>query len=257
MLCPCCGDRIQLGARSCSCGARIVGKPLDQPPIKVRRFGPAITSVASLGLAIASSLLFSYWMALSGIVVALVAHRAIRLAKREPDLYAGQAAAATVFAITLLAGIGASIYFAAHIPDYIQQRRLRQEAATRAAMLHLAGLLEEYKSKHGSYPTNIEALKKEVNEPLPLDYWEKSLRYQSYTEAIAAREVGAPDHIKRRLSGESDELEVGGITFNNFELRSAGPDGKMGTDDDIIMRDGIFFTSSEIKKAIAPASSKR
>jgi type II secretory pathway pseudopilin PulG len=247
---------MKLGAPCCSCGARIVGDPLDEPPIRVRRFGPAITSAASLVLVIACCLLFSHWMALSGIAVVWIAWRAIRLAKQEPDLYGGYALAATVLIITLMAGLGISSYFITRIPDYLEQRRLRQEAATRAAMLHLASLLEEYKNKHGSYPTNIEALKKEVNEPLPVDYWEKSLKYQSYTEAIAAREVSATNQIKRHPSGESDDLEVSGITFNNFELRSAGPDGKMGTDDDIIMRDGIFFTSSEVKRAVAPGLSK-
>jgi hypothetical protein len=70
-----------------------------------------------------------------------------------------------------------------------------------------------------------------MSETLPSDYWNKSLKYQSYTEAIA-----------------DGSLVRMGLSFNNFELRSAGPDEKEGTEDDIIMRDGAFFTSAEIKK---------
>jgi hypothetical protein len=29
-------------------------------------------------------------------------------------------------------------------------------------------------------------------------------------------------------------------------LRSAGPDGAMGTVDDIVMKDGIFYTSADV-----------
>jgi hypothetical protein len=39
-----------------------------------------------------------------------------------------------------------------------------------------------------------------------------------------------------------------GVNFDNFELFSNGPDGKADTEDDIIMRDGIFYTYEESKK---------
>jgi hypothetical protein len=45
------------------------------------------------------------------------------------------------------------------------------------------------------------------------------------------------------------------IQNSTFELHSAGPDGIEGTDDDIIMRDGVFYTSAEIKKLPAVRTS--
>ena len=45
MLCPCCGESVFRSARECDCGARFVGEPLDETPIKVQRLGPAMISV--------------------------------------------------------------------------------------------------------------------------------------------------------------------------------------------------------------------
>ena len=96
--------------------------------------------------------------------------------------------------------------------------------------------LEEYKRAFGSYPKDAQEFKKAIGESLPSDYWEQSLKYQSKIGDIAE---------------QKESIERTGLPLNHFELRSAGPDGIIGTDDDIIMRDGIFFTNSEVKKLTA------
>jgi hypothetical protein len=106
-------------------------------------------------------------------------------------------------------------------------------ATTEATMRHEASLLEEYKRTigNGSYPLNAQEFKKVTNEPLPSDYWGAGIRYEGGSGYIAEREVGTT-----------------GVPVTHFELRSPGPDGIMGTDDDVIMRDGIFFTNAELKQ---------
>src|SRR5262249_60580354 len=85
MVCPCCGGRMKLGALECSCGARIVGDPLDEIPIKVKRFGPVMTAVAVVAAVIIASLVVTSWMALGGILVVWFARRALRLGRRGPE----------------------------------------------------------------------------------------------------------------------------------------------------------------------------
>lgn len=240
MLCPCCGDKIKLAARECNCGARFVGNPLDDAPIKVQRLGPAMIAVLSFAAVVGATLVITKFFAIAAIAVIWASWRATRLARRDPESYGGYRTAAAMLVVTIIGGVIASAYAAAYVPRLLENRRLRQVAATSAAFHHMAGLLEEYKQAYGSYPRNTQELKKAINESLPSDYWRKSINYQSYTDSIADSKAGGV-----------------GINFRNFELRSAGPDEKMGTDDDVIMRDGIVLSGAEINKLSGRESATR
>lgn len=231
MLCPCCGKDIAVDARRCHCGARFVGQPLDDAPIQVKRFGPVATAILLLVMVACAVLIISKWMALAVILTLWSSWRAVNLARRSPDWYGGYRAAMATFVVAVIGGVVAGGYGITRIPKYFESLETRRTASTQAAMYHVASLLEDYKRAYGSYPRNLQEFRKVVSETLPADYWNKSIKYQSYTEAIA-----------------DGSIVRTGLPFNNFELRSAGPDGKEGTDDDIIMRDGAFFTSAEIKR---------
>ena len=123
-------------------------------------------------------------------------------------------------------------YGIAHIPKALENYKTRQIAATQASMHHIAGLLEDFRVNvnHGAYPSP-QQFKVVMGGSLPTDYWESSIKYEPRTDSVADKNLGLT-----MLSNTS------------FELRSAGPDGIVDTDDDIIMRDGIFFTNAELKK---------
>jgi hypothetical protein len=228
MLCPCCGATILRVAAHCECGARFVGEPLDETPIKVQRLGPAMTSLALLALVVVAALIATKWLAFAGVLVMWSAWRAVRLAKQDPGWYGGYKTAAATLALTIAGSVALAGYGIAHIPQAFENYRLRQVATTQASMYHVARLLEEYKLAKGSYPDTPQELKKAIGESLPADYWDRSMKYQGYAGALADR---------------SNIL----VQNTSFELRSAGPDGIVGTDDDIVMRDGILFTNSEAK----------
>lgn len=233
MLCPCCGASILRGARDCGCGARFVGEPLDETPIKVQRLGPAITSVALLLLVITASLVATKWLAFSAIVVIFVASRAVKLSRRDPEWYGGYKTAVVTLAVTIAGSVALASYGIAHIPQALDNYSTRRIAATEAAMYHVANQLEEYKRFFGSYPNSAQEYKKAIGESLPADYWEQTLKYGGSTGEIAE---------------QKESIARTGLPINHFELRSAGSDGIIGTDDDIIMRDGIFFTNAELKR---------
>ena len=232
MLCPCCGGAVLRGAVECGCGARFVGEPLDEKPIKVQRLGPAMTSVALLALVVMLSLAATKWMALAAPLVIWSAWRAMRRAKTDPEWYGGYKTAVTTFTVTTVAGAMLATYGIAHIPQAIENYKLRRIAATEAAMYHYANALEEYKrtiGKGSSYPTNSQEFRKALGEAPPTDYWDQSLKYESLIGKLAEK---AGDPV---------------VSTSSFELRSAGPDGIAGTDDDIIMRDGIIIRGADIK----------
>lgn len=240
MLCPCCGNEIVPEARWCNCGARFVGEPLGKPPITVQRLGPVMTSITLLLAVTGAALIFTKFFAIAGVLVIWSAWRAARLGRRNPAEYGGYRVAAATLAVTILAGAVSLGFTVAYIPRFFENRRIRQEAATRAAIYRIANMVEAYRRDFDSVPKDIQAINKAFNEPLPTDYWERNIKYSSRTDSIADLSIG-----------------ITGIPIVNFELRSAGPDGKMGTDDDIIMLDGKFYTNAEIfKQAIIKDSAE-
>lgn len=221
-------------ARECDCGARFVGEPLDETPIKVQRLGPAMTSVGLLVLVAVAAMVFTKWMAVAAILVVWSSWRAMQLARRDAEWYGGYRTAVATFSLTIVGCLGLATYGIANIPRAFENYRLRQIAATQASMHHAASLLEDWKLKvgRGSFYPNAQEFKKVMGDSLPTDYWDSSIKYQPRPDSpLADTAIGMTP-----------------ISNTNFELRSAGPDGIVGNDDDIIMRDGIFFTNTEVKK---------
>jgi hypothetical protein len=184
-------------------------------------------SLALLALVVVAALIATKWLAFAGLVVIWSARRAVRLARQNPGWYGGYKTAVATLSVTVAASAVLATYGIAHIPQALENYRLRQIAATQASMYHAASLLEAYVRTNGSYPETPQEFKKVIGESLPADYWDRSVRYQGYPGANAARAIK--------------------VQFIVYELRSAGPDGIVGTDDDIVMRDGIPFTNAEVK----------
>lgn len=190
-----------------------------------------MTSIALLALVVVAALVATKWLAFAAVLVMWSAWRTVRLAKQDSGWYGGYKTAAATLAVTIAGSLALAAYGIAHVPQAFENYRLRQVAATRSSMHHVASLLEDYKLTvgHGSFPSTLE-FKKVIGDSLAMDYWDRSIKYQPRTDPLADTSIG-----------------ITGIPANNFELRSAGPDGIIGTDDDIVMRDGILFTNSEVK----------
>jgi len=227
------------GVLDCSCGARIVGDPLAENQFKVRRYGPIMIAVAAAAAVAATALVFSSWCALALLLPILLSRRALLLAKRDPSLYGGYKTAAASLTLALVASAALASYAVVRIPDYLENRRLKERAAQQAIMLHVAVLLEQHRAKNGNYPRDLEEIKKLDDGSLPADFWTRAFKYRAYTQQVAATTF-------RR--GE-DPIDV---SSNDFELMLAGPDGVLGTDDDIFMRDGRFYPNTEAPKPTVP-----
>jgi hypothetical protein len=95
-------------------------------------------------------------------------------------------------------------------------------------MYSLAIALHEYKEKYGTYPGNLFRLQLEKDKPLDVtDHWENKLDYQTSSEIAA---------------DSKSEVNQSPMVFNQYQIVSPGPDGKMGTDDDMVMRDDIIVS---------------
>src|ERR1051325_7861582 len=238
MLCPCCGNEMNEGARECRCGARFVGEPLDEKPVKIKSYGPLMNTFGLLAFFTVTALTFTKFLALGALLIIWSARRAMKLAKNDPAGYGGYRVAAATMTITAIVSLGIAGYTIAYVPKFLQDRHDRQVAATQAEFWHYyADVLEKYKQVKGYYPLNEQEALKVVKEPIPTDYWKHRIKYESKAVPLAS------------VNPE--------FYYGNFELRSNGPDEIAGTDDDIIMRDGMFYTMAELKNQSSAAVDKK
>jgi hypothetical protein len=200
---------------------------------------------------VGASLVLTKWLALAGIIALWYSWRAMRLARNNPQEYGGYRTATALLIVTAASGAVASGFGIEYISHYPENRRIRQQAANDAIIRHQLGLLEGYKFINGSYPEDQTFF----GPSMPKDYWGNPLSYESVGETAG---MTPTETIATRTSSQASarvgdlprarNTRVAAISTTNFTLRSAGPDGKMGTEDDVVMRDGIFITNTEIKK---------
>jgi hypothetical protein len=59
------------------------------------------------------------------------------------------------------------------------------------------------------------------------------------------------------VNGTTDDLASEGISFTNYELPLAGADKLFGTEDDLILIDGVISKASEVVRRNAPSKTTR
>jgi hypothetical protein len=60
--------------------------------------------------------------------------------------------------------------------------------------------------------------------------------------------------LKNASLSTPEEPPSGGLAFTNYDLPLPGEDGIYGTEDDLILRDGVVMKASEVKEATPRAN---
>ncbi len=276
MHCPCCGAVKLIEIKNCeACGARPVAEGMARPITQLPKLGP---SMAALGLVlfivvgfvmlwlmvsdmkVARALLVhalgdgyeftknfltgddhllryriftwdvyhnAFNVCLIAMPLALIAMRkawvAARQAQALPQQFGGLRTAQLSFVLASLLFVGFAAAGLGGIPNMIERGRERHLAATRAAMYEQAAALQAFNRENGTYPQERTELLNAAQ--TRVDYWENEFKYEPFG-TVASNATGV----------------VGGVGFNSYALRSAGPDGAVGTADDIVMIDGVIVS---------------
>ncbi|HEY8461929.1 MAG TPA: hypothetical protein VIM99_16180 [Blastocatellia bacterium] len=292
IICPCCGKNREIGASECAaCGARQVGPPLAKPDVLMPKLGQSFASLACGVLVVVAFFLTwalsndvkvgrallvwalgdgfeltkklieadaklpyyrifafdAYRLAFSFSIVAIplsiagiwMARRAARLIKSDPASFGGLRIARASLGLST----GLLIIFTAvcvfSIPREIASRRAKRAAATRALMyeLHARGL-QRYHKEYGFYPGELTDLSRVNASGAPQsDYWDRNFEYKPISDVVASKGLA--------------------LYWNDYKLISAGPDGRFGTKDDIIMVDGAIVESNDEDNVAEPNSEHR
>lgn len=261
-----------------ACGARAVGPPLARPEQELPGYGLAvacgvwgalllviflISTVAALIEQQTFSLAFWHVIAAGetaawrlkffALPLALLAlwpsRRVLKLLRREPARFAGLRLARTGFGMSAFVAFAMLLLIGITVPARLHQRALAAAAKEEAIADETASVLLRYQIRFGTYPMGADDLRAKLSDPdgsvARVAELIKASAYEpvsdiaslpaSVTKARARR--NAVMHL-RNAALHTDDAPDEGLSFTSYTLVLPGPDQKLGTPDDITLRDG-------------------
>jgi hypothetical protein len=186
----------------------------------------------------------------------------IRLARRikeNPARFTGLWAARTGIVSASVATLIIMTLVGVTIPDRLVARRLADDATYYAPYYTLQRALGEYRDLHGTLPTNDVVVKELSTLPDPDGSIAEALRsldpngYKpmaflaaANTTTVKSRNLRGGALRNASLTSTVDQMDHG-VSFTTYELRLPGEDKILGTDDDIIVRDGVVTKVSDVQ----------
>lgn len=196
-----------------------------------------------------------------------ISWRAVRQIRRSPEAYSGRPAAsfglASSFAVLALT----LTFIGLTIPERLMRRQLAIQASNEVPLHTLNRALIEYQIRYSTYPASKDDLKKLPDADGSIAAALAQMPGEGYS--VSAEKASIPVAQTRKMRGgvrlqpialrdNMDDLVNERISFTNYTLRLPGEDGVLGTDDDLMMRDGIILDREQImhtNDANAPLSS--
>jgi hypothetical protein len=165
------------------------------------------------------------------------------------------ASAAVPLLIVILIGVT--------VPERLRARQLGIEAGLNAQAYRIDRALVEYREKFGGLPDNMSDLSRRLPDAdHTLAAALKNLDTSGYRPS--AELAAVPKQKPQTLRGAAIRIaSIGGaedaiterLSFTNYELLLPGADKQLGTDDDLILRDGIVDKASEASRRLGSTTS--
>ncbi len=191
------------------------------------------------------------------LIVLFGSHRLYKSIAADPNRFCGIRYARAGLRLSVIACLLVAGFIGISVPGRLQNIQISREAAYQAHVHRYSRAIIEYGLAYKTLPSD------------PLDV----LRLPDPDGSLAAavRELGPlgpgaykpsgadlaalPNQKRRNLRGAviknasidsaPDDTLTPGLAFTNYELRLAGPDKIPGTDDDLVVRDGLITKASE------------
>jgi hypothetical protein len=190
-------------------------------------------------------------------------HRIYQSMMETPELFVGLRRARQGLMASALVSLMILTLIAVTVPARVRQRRTRIEAGLAALGYTYDRALLEYRARYGTLPTDLNNLR---DLPDPDGSIAAALAalgdgnlsdYQGYkTSSIQMAEL--PKKKPAPLRGAAllnasvnlpaDDPPGGVLVFTDYELRLPGEDKILGTEDDLVVRDGVVMKASEVKE---------
>ncbi|MFN2517030.1 MAG: hypothetical protein ABR556_12550 [Pyrinomonadaceae bacterium] len=141
------------------------------------------------------------------------------------------------------------------VPERLRQRQLSIDAGVNALAYTFDRAIFEYRTKFERVPNELSDLKQLPDADGSIAAALNSLDPLTYPNAYRPSAEVAAKQKPRTLRGAvirnasintaPDDALSEGLTFTNYELRLPGPDKLAGTEDDLLVRDGVITKAPE------------
>ncbi|MDQ1523318.1 MAG: hypothetical protein QOE47_1242 [Pyrinomonadaceae bacterium] len=188
---------------------------------------------------------------------------------REPARFTGLRLADAGFKLSVVLAVGLTALVGLTIPERLRQRERGIEAARNVEGYEAIKVLYEYRARFNSFPATAEDLQKLPDPDGSVRRLIDSMRSEAYEpqSAIAALPPATAKTGARRGAAANVPLRpvalrtaIGGdvtgeaLSFTNYKLRLPGQDNKLGTEDDLMIRDGVIVPAPPLPQAPSRAA---
>ncbi|HKO98823.1 MAG TPA: hypothetical protein VJU86_17620 [Pyrinomonadaceae bacterium] len=143
------------------------------------------------------------------------------------------------------------------VPERLRQRNLGIEAGFRAHGHRVDRAYTDYQKEYETLPSHLNDLKRLPDPDGSLAAALATLDENGYKPSadLAAAPTKKPRPLRGAVimnasSETADDVPTERISFTNYELQMPGPDKVLGTEDDLIMRDGLITKASETPRRL-------
>ena len=167
---------------------------------------------------------------------------------QSPARFCGLRYARNGYLASVLVPLLILIFIGITVPARLSHREWGIEARTNALGYATDRVLLEYREKFGTFPSDKRDLTRLPDPDGSIAALLKEIDVSEYK--VSAEVAAVPKQNPRPLRGgvirnaslstAADEPLSEGLSFTNYELRLPGPDKVMGTEDDLLIRDGVF-----------------
>jgi hypothetical protein len=200
-------------------------------------------------------------------LVIFASRRLYRSISAAPAQFCGQRYARKGYLASATVSLLVLILIGITVPVRLRHRGWGNEAATKAVGLATDRVLLEYRNKFGTLPSDKRDLARLPDPDGSIAALLKEIDLAEYK--VSADLAAVPKQNPRSLRGAvirnaslstaADEPLSEGLSFTNYELRLPGADKLLNTEDDLIVRDGVTYKTSEIPRhgvGASPAAQK-
>jgi len=269
------------------CGARAVGEPLPRPAKELPSYGRSLALViagtATVLVFLSQTVIamvqkysgsFGFWTWIAAgetaawrlkwisipflFSILWFGRKIYKSIQQQPERFCGVnyarrgllASATIALLIAFLLGIT--------VPARLRQREMAIDAKNAANGFIVDRALYEYKIKHKSYPDQGDWKAQLATLPDPDGSIAAALREvqsDGYQPRAEVASVGGPRTrglrgaiIQKASLTSTDDATPGGLTYSSYELLLPGEDKILGTEDDLVSRDGVISRVKNVAK---------
>lgn len=287
-ICPCCGFSFagSLHDGCQACGAQAVGEALPRPENELPAYGRSLLLVVMGSLMVLvflvqtiiaflqkPTLSISFWSVVAAaetaawrlkwiaipvtILVIWAGRKIYRSMLQTPAQFCGVRYARAGLLVSALVPALIALLIGVTVPERLKHRQLGIEAGFRAQGYAIDRALLEYRLQFGTLPSDLKDLSRLPDKDGSIAAALTSVDstgYKVVTADVAALPTKKPQQLRgavirnASLSTPTDDFPPEGLLFTNYEFPMAGPDKLMGTEDDLLVRDGVITKASAVAR---------